>query len=74
MIIIMTSLLISINDRGQFVLTGECGVCFSNPDCTGAQITAGSASARDCCVGTDDGLSYSTPGNCRQCIGENNNA
>ena len=54
-------------------LTDDCGsgdICFSNPDCTGAQITAGLACARDCCVGTDDGLSYGTPGNCRECVGE----
>ena len=44
--------------------------CFSNTDCTGALITAGSA--RDCCVGTDDGFSYGTPGNCRECIGKHN--
>ena len=44
--------------------------CFSNSDCTGALITAGSP--RDCCVGTDDGLSYGTPGNCRECIGKHN--
>ena len=50
---------------------GDCGggdICFSNPDCTGAQIPAGSA--RECCVGTDDGFSYGTPGSCRECIGE----
>ena len=38
---------------------GDCGggdIYFSNTDCTGAQITA--SSARDCCVGTDDGFSY----------------
>ena len=23
-------------------------------------------------MGTDDGFSYGTPGNCRECIGENN--
>ena len=54
-------------------LTGDCGsgdICFSNPYCTGDQITAGSA--RDCCVITDDGLSYGAPGDCRECIGEHN--
>ena len=71
----MTSLLISKDDGELFAHTGDCGsvdICFSNPDCTGAQITAGSA--RECCVGTDDGLSYGTPGNCRECIGEHKNA
>ena len=43
-------------------------ICFSNSGCTGAQISA--SSARDCCVGTDDGLSYGSPGTCRECIGE----
>ena len=56
------------------MLTGDCGVCYSNPYCTGARITAGSASAKDCCVGTNDGLSYRTPGNCRKCIGEHDYA
>ena len=64
------------DDREGFThIAGDCGsgdICFSNSDCTGAQISAGSA--RDCCVGTDDGLSYGSPGDCRECIGEYNYA
>ena len=75
-ILIMTSLLISKDNKELFAHIGDCGsgdICFSNPNCTGAQITAGSASARDCCVGTDDGLSYGTPRDCEECIGEHKN-
>ena len=41
--------------------------CFSNTNCTGAVVDA--ADQRDCCVGTDDGLSYHNGTNCHLCIG-----
>ena len=45
--------------------------CFRGPSCTGAVVTAPGPSASDCCVETDDGQSYGSPGACTipQCIG-----
>ena len=41
--------------------------CYSSSSCTGSTIAA--VSARDCCVGTDDGLSFSNGGSCTACVG-----
>ena len=45
--------------------------CFSGLGCTGSVVAAPGPSASDCCVGTDDGQSYGSPGACTipQCIG-----
>ena len=45
--------------------------CFSGSGCTGSVVVAPGPSASDCCVGTDDGQSYGSPGACTipQCIG-----
>ena len=45
--------------------------CFSGPGCTGSVVDVPGLSASDCCVGTDDGQSYGSPGACTipQCIG-----
>ena len=47
--------------------------CYSQPDCVGDIVTAPGLTARDCCVGTDDGQSYTDDGvNCTvsRCIGK----
>ena len=49
------------------LLTADLPQCFSNRNCTGAVVDA--ADQRDCCVGTDDGLSYHNGTNCHLCIG-----
>ena len=41
--------------------------CFTNTNCTGDEVVA--LDKRDCCVGTDDGLSFSDGSNCSLCIG-----
>ena len=41
--------------------------CFSSTNCTGAQVAA--VDQRDCCVGTDDGLSYRDNATCNLCVG-----
>ena len=44
--------------------------CFTQSNCQGSPFSVGSAD--ECCVGTDDGMSYSASGticNIRQCIG-----
>ena len=46
---------------------GSCQ-CFTNTDCTGCQVV--SSSQRDCCVETDDGLSYNDGSTCNQCRGK----
>ena len=50
------------------VLTQQC---FSGSGCTGSAVVAPGPSASDCCVGTDDGQSYGSSGDCAvpQCIG-----
>ena len=42
--------------------------CYTRTDCTGTVIEA--ANQRDCCVGTNDGLSYGDGDTCNPCIGK----
>ena len=50
------------------LLTGQVvSQCFTGTDCTGDQVPA--SSQRECCVGTDAGLSYNDRGTCTVCIG-----
>ena len=42
--------------------------CFTGTNCTGGEVVA--LDKRDCCVGTDDGLSFSDGSNCTLCIGK----
>ena len=42
--------------------------CFTGTNCTGDEVVA--LDKRDCCVGTDDGLSFSDGSNCSLCIGK----
>ena len=41
--------------------------CYVNTDCTGTVVEA--TDQRDCCVGTDNGLSFNDGSNCNLCIG-----
>ena len=41
--------------------------CFDSTGCTGSLV--GAVDQRDCCVGTNDGLSFSAGGICTNCIG-----
>ena len=41
---------------------------FTGSDCTGDLVPA--SSQRDCCVKTNDGLSYNDGGTCTVCIGK----
>ena len=51
-----------------FLLSGRgFSLCYITTNCTGSTITAGSQ--RECCVDTEDGLSFSSDGNCSPCIG-----
>ena len=45
-------------------------VCYTRPDCDGDILVA--TTARECCVGTENGTSFGEPGNCvvSQCIGK----
>ena len=45
----------------------QAGVCYSSTSCSGDIIPA--TSERECCVGTDNGLSFSSGGVCIRCIG-----
>ena len=50
------------------LLTGEgFSQCFDSTGCTGSLV--GAVDQRDCCVGTNDGLSYNNGGICTNCIG-----
>ena len=50
------------------LLTGEgFSQCFDSTGCTGSQVVA--RDKRDCCVGTNDGLSFNNGGTCTNCIG-----
>ena len=42
--------------------------CFTAANCTGDVITE-AADQRDCCVGTNDGLSYNNGSTCNRCVG-----
>ena len=45
----------------------EFGQCYTGSHCTGDPIPA--VSSRDCCVGTNIGLSFSSSSSCIQCVG-----
>ena len=50
------------------LLTGEgLSQCFTSNGCTGDQVPADNQ--RECCVGTNTGLSYYDGGSCTVCIG-----
>ena len=50
------------------LLTGQgFSQCFTSTDCTGDQVPADNQ--RECCVGTDTGLTYNDGGTCTVCIG-----
>ena len=42
--------------------------CFTGTNCTGGEVVA--LDERDCCVETDDGISFSDGSNCSLCIGK----
>ena len=46
--------------------------CFTQPNCVGSSLNFTVSSARECCAGTEEGMSYSENGTCTvtQCIGE----
>ena len=41
--------------------------CYNSTDCTGARVAA--TDEHNCCVGTDDGLSFHDGSTCSLCIG-----
>ena len=50
------------------LLAGEgFSQCYSDTACTGSLVPA--ANQRECCAGTDEGLSYNGDGTCSVCIG-----
>ena len=50
------------------LLAGEgFSQCYSDTACSGSLVPADNQ--RDCCAGTDEGLSYSNGGTCNLCIG-----
>ena len=50
------------------LLTGQgFSQCFTGSNCTGDQVPA--VSQKDCCVGTNTGLSYNDTWGCTVCIG-----
>ena len=50
------------------LLAGEgFSQCYSDTACLGSLVPA--ANQRECCAGTDKGLSYSSGGTCSVCIG-----
>ena len=50
------------------LLTGEgFSQCFDSTGCTGSLV--GAVHQRDCCVGTNNGLSFNNGGICTNCIG-----
>ena len=53
--------------RNDFSTCMEPGRCFTAANCTGEEVAA--ADQRDCCVGTNDGLSYNNGSTCNRCIG-----
>ena len=51
----------------HFVFFAGLSQCYTVADCTGEEVAA--ADQRDCCVGTNDGLSYNDGTTCNRCIG-----
>ena len=52
------------------LLTGQgWSQCYSNTNCTGDIAQSTVEDQRECCVGTNDGLSFSDGSNCNLCIG-----
>ena len=50
------------------LLAGEgFSQCYNDTTCSGSRAPA--ANQRECCAGTDEGLSYSSGGTCSACIG-----
>ena len=43
-------------------------ICYSGTNCSGDTVTA--VSARECCVDTENGLSFFSSAGCSPCIGE----
>lgn len=46
----------------------EFSECYTSSSCSGSTVRA--SSAKDCCVGTDEGLSFFDGVNCRACTGQ----
>ena len=49
-------------------IIGNCQSCYLTTDCSGAAI-ADQDNIRGCCVDTDDGLAWGSPGSCQICNG-----
>ena len=50
------------------LLAGEgFSQCYNDTACSGSLVSA--ANPRECCAGTDEGLSYNGDGTCKLCIG-----
>ena len=50
------------------LLTGEgFSQCYNSTGCTGSLVVA--VDQRDCCIGTNNGLSFNIGGICTNCIG-----
>ena len=61
-------------DVEQYFSSAPSQLCYSHSECAGAPFAVNSA--KECCVGTDSGMSYAdSSGTCiiSQCIGTSNN-
>ena len=59
---------VSLSFLFLLLLAGEgFSQCYSDTVCSGSLVPA--ANQRECCAGTDEGLSYSSGGTCSLCIG-----
>ena len=47
---------------------GDAVMCYNSPNCTGPNTVT--VNPKECCVGTDESVSYSDKENCGQCVGE----
>ncbi|CAI8023718.1 hypothetical protein GBAR_LOCUS13833 [Geodia barretti] len=71
---LQSSLLATLLVASSLFARGECMVeCYVTSDCTGELLSVrGSATARQCCTGSDVSQSYKPmDGSCQPCIGEN---
>ena len=71
---LLQSLLVALLLSGRGVPDPQMGACYTDENCTGDVIALDffQSKAKDCCVGTSDGRSYSYDGDCavRSCIGQ----
>ena len=59
---------LAVSEPLVYIFSAGIFRCYTHTDCTGTVIEA--SNQRDCCVGTNDGLSYGDGDTCNPCTGK----